>query len=157
VSRGARRIGLRADALIRERDLYVSFWDGKVATEPVNMGPVINTDMDESSPFLAADNKTLYFASKGHNGYGGYDIWVTERLDDSWANWTEPRNLGPAVNTNLDDEFFSITHCKNFAVFSRRISVHNVDIFRISLDELFGKSLKSKPKSTSQNSALASL
>src|SRR6185503_9846406 len=81
-----------------QRDLYVSFWNGKVASEPVNMGGVINTDLEESSPFLAADNKTLYFASKGHVGYGGYDIFVTTRLDDSWTNWSEPRNLGPAVN-----------------------------------------------------------
>ena len=66
----------------------MSFWNGKYATEPINMGNVIYTEMEESSPFLAADNKTLYFASKGHNGYGGYDIWVTRRLDDSWTNWT---------------------------------------------------------------------
>jgi len=37
--------------------------------------------------------KTLYFASKGHNGYGGYDIYVTE----SWTNWSAPKNLGHAI------------------------------------------------------------
>jgi hypothetical protein len=143
---------------VGKRDLYVSFWNGKSATEPINMGPVINTEMDESSPFLAADNKTLYFASKGHNGYGGYDVWVTQRLDDSWTNWTEPKNLGPAVNSSLDDEFFSITHCKNFAVFSRRISIHNTDIFRISMEELLGKPEQKKLKGPNvENSALASL
>ena len=41
--------------------------------------------------------KTLYFASKGHNGYGGYDIYVTERLDESWTNWSAPKNLGHAI------------------------------------------------------------
>jgi hypothetical protein len=100
----------------------------------------------------------LYFASKGHNGYGGYDVWVTQRLDDSWTNWTEPKNLGPAVNSSLDDEFFSITHCKNFAVFSRRISIHNTDIFRISMEELLGKPEQKKLKGPNvENSALASL
>jgi hypothetical protein len=119
------------------RDLYVSFWDGHNATEPINMGGILNTEFEESSPFLDADNKTLYFASKGHHGYGGYDIWVSERLDDSWTNWSEPRNLGPAVNGDHDDEFFSITHCGNYAIFSKEVSVHNIDLFRISVEELF--------------------
>lgn len=127
---------------VGERDLYVSFWNGEVATEPLNMGGVINTEMEESSPFLAADNKTLYFASKGHNGYGGFDIWVTKRLDDSWTNWSTPENLGPAVNGALDDEFFSITHCGNYATFSKQISVHNVDLYRISMEQLFGRPVK---------------
>src|SRR5882757_4091708 len=116
-----------------ERDLYVSFWNGVDATEPVNMGSVINTDMEESSPFLAPDNKTLYFASKGHSGFGGYDIFVTRRLDESWTNWSEPENLGPAVNGALDDEFFNLTPCGRFAIFSKKVSVHNVDLFKISL------------------------
>lgn len=87
---------------------------------------------------VVADNSTLYFASKGHNGYGGHDIFVTKRLD-TWTNWSEPKNLGPAVNSGLDDEFFSITHCGNFAVFSKQMSVHNVDLFRISIEDLFGQ------------------
>lgn len=124
---------------IGERDLFVSFWDGETATEPVNMGSVINTSAEESSPYLDSDNKTLYFASKGHNGYGGYDIYVTRRLDDTWTNWSTPENLGPAVNGQMDDEFFSISHCGNYAVFSKQVNVHNNDLFRISLEELFGK------------------
>lgn len=141
-----------------ERDLYVSFWDGEIATEPINMGGVINTEMDESSPFLASDNKTLYFASKGHNGFGGSDIWVTERLDDSWTNWSEPKNLGPAVNSGKDEEFFSITHCGNYAIFSKQVSVHNIDLYRISMKELLmQEEIENLPKSSPENSALASL
>ncbi len=121
------------------RDLYVSFWNGVEATEPVNMGNVINTEFEESSPYLAADNKTLYFASKGHNGYGGYDIYVSKRLDESWTNWSKPANLGPALNGSLDDEFFTITHCGKYAIFSKQVSVHNVDLFKISIKDLFTK------------------
>jgi len=145
----------RADSY-GERDLYVSFWNGKYGTMPINMGGVINTEFEESSPFLADDMKTLYFASKGHNGYGGYDIFVTRRLDDSWTNWSEPENLGPAVNGVLDDEFFSLSHCGSVATFSRQINVHNVDLYKISLDELFLKRKKSK-EADSEHSALASL
>lgn len=140
------------------RDLFVSFWNGEYATEPMNMGSVINTDMEESSPFLASDNKTLYFASKGHHGHGGFDIWVTRRLDDSWTNWSEPENLGPAVNGELDDEFFSITHCGKYGVFSKQVNVHNVDLYRISLDDLFNRSNPvDVKKSKKTNAALASL
>lgn len=49
---------IQRDESIGERDLYVSFWNGEKATEAVNMGTVINTEFEESSPFLAADNKT---------------------------------------------------------------------------------------------------
>ncbi len=138
------------------RDLYVSFWNGTEATEPINMGTVINSALDESSPFLASDNKTLYFASRGHHGFGGYDIYMSKRLDDSWTNWSEPQNLGPAVNGNLDDEFFSITHCGSFATFSKKLSVHNVDIFKISMEELF-KGPAEKIKTVNEFSTLASL
>lgn len=124
---------------VGHRDLYVSFWNGEYATQPVNMGGIINSSMEESSPYLACDNKTLYFASKGHNGYGGYDIFMTTRLDDSWTNWTVPQNLGPAVNGNLDEEFFSITHCGKYAIFTKQINVHNEDLYKVSIEELFKK------------------
>ncbi len=119
------------------RDLYVSFWNGVRATEPVNMGEVLNTSMEESSPYLACDNKTLYFASKGHSGYGGYDIFVSTRLDDTWTNWTVPQNMGLAVNGKLDEEFFSITHCGRYALFTKQVSVHNEDLFKVKMEELF--------------------
>lgn len=139
------------------RDLFVSFWDGEKATEPVSMGTVINTEFEESSPFLAPDNKTLYFASSGHNGYGGFDIYVTKRLDDTWTNWSTPENLGPAVNGDLDDEFFSVTHCGNYAVFSKQVNVHNNDLFRIPMSELFGKKAPKEKSIIGDNSSLASL
>lgn len=139
------------------RDLYVSFWNGRYASEPINMGAVINTQVEESSPFLADDNKTLYFASKGHNGYGGFDIWVTKRLDDSWTNWSRPENLGPAVNCEMNDEFFSITHCGGYATFSKQVSVHNVDLYRISMYELLCQTTKKDSDAEKAKTALAAL
>lgn len=140
---------------IGERDLFVSFWDGEKATEPVSMGAVINTDMEESSPFLAADGKTLYFASKGHSGFGGYDIYVTKRLDESWTNWSVPENLGPAVNGAMDDEFFSLTLDGDYGVFSKQVNVHNNDLFRISMNELLEK--RNNNSTTKSEDSLASL
>ena len=81
-------------------DLYVSFLRGNGSwSEPKNLGPTVNTKFQETTPRLAADNVTLFFSSNGHGGYGGRDIFVTERLDDSWKNWSQPKNLGRKVNT----------------------------------------------------------
>jgi OmpA-OmpF porin, OOP family len=141
------------------RDLYVSFWNGHVATEPINMGNVINSEFEEASPFLASDNKTLYFASKGHSGHGGFDIYMTERLDETWTNWSVPQNLGPAVNGPMDDEFFSITHCGNYAIFSKQVNVHNTDLFRIAMSDLFKTDVVERKTTPDKNSlsAFASL
>lgn len=116
------------------RDLYFSFLNADSTwTEPGNLGDVINTASEESAPFLAHDNETLYFASSGFSGYGGADIYVTKRLDDTWQNWTEPQNLGPDVNSKLDDLFFNIPANGDYAYYSRGISAENADIFRVKL------------------------
>jgi hypothetical protein len=67
-----------------ENDIYVSFLgeDGAFS-EPMNLGPQINTASVDASPFLAADGVTLYFSSAGYPGYGNNDIFVTKRLDDT--------------------------------------------------------------------------
>jgi OOP family OmpA-OmpF porin len=122
---------------VGDRDLFVSFWDGDTATEPINMGTILNSDAEESSPFLAPDNVTLFFASRGHHGHGGMDIFVSKRLDDTWTNWSEPENLGPGVNGPLDEEHFTISNNAEIAFFSKQITVHNDDIYFIRMEELF--------------------
>ena len=68
---------------------------------PENLGPEVNTNGDEASPFIHADNQTLYFNSNGHMGYGATDLFLTRKIDDS--TWSEPENLGYPINT-IDDE-----------------------------------------------------
>ncbi|MFZ2905261.1 MAG: OmpA family protein [Cyclobacteriaceae bacterium] len=117
-----------------DRDLYVSFMqDDSVWTEPLNLGKMINTASEESAPFLAADDKTLYFSSKGLSGYGGSDVYVSKRLDDTWTNWSEPENLGPEINSPQEDLFFNIPANSEFAYYSRGVSENNTDIFRVKL------------------------
>jgi outer membrane protein OmpA-like peptidoglycan-associated protein len=117
-----------------DRDLYVSFMnEDSTWTEPLNLGSVINTAGTESSPFLAADDKTLYFSSNGFSGYGGSDIYVSKRLDDTWTNWSEPENLGPDINSPLEDLFFNIPANSEYAYYSRGVSENNLDIFRVKL------------------------
>lgn len=117
-----------------DRDLYVSFMnDDSTWTEPLNLGDVVNSAAEESAPFLASDDKTLYFSSKGFSGYGGSDVYVSRRLDDTWTSWSEPENLGPEINSPLEDLFFNIPVSSDFAYYSRGVTDTNTDIFRVKL------------------------
>ncbi len=91
-------------------DLYVSFRQPEDSswTAPMPLGDDVNTKGDEYSPFLAADGKSLYFASDGHGGLGGFDIFVSRRLDDTWQHWSKPINLGAPINTMGNDHSFAL-------------------------------------------------
>jgi OmpA-OmpF porin, OOP family len=116
------------------RDLYVSFTKNDTTwTEPLNLGNSLNTAGDETAPFLASDDKTLYFSSNGFSGYGGADVYVSKRLDDTWKNWSEPQNMGPDINSKTDDLFFNIPSASEYAYYSRVITPENTDIFRAKL------------------------
>jgi outer membrane protein OmpA-like peptidoglycan-associated protein len=86
-------------------------------SKPVNLGPQINTSKAEFAPFLSKDNKTLYFSTEGHGGFGMSDIYVANRLDNSWGNWSKPRNIGPNINTSSWEGYFSITDEGDYAYF----------------------------------------
>lgn len=70
---------------------------------PVNLGEGVNTPLNEASPFVTADGKRLYFASQGHRGMGGYDLYFAEWNDTSWTN---PQNLNYPFSTTDEDMFF---------------------------------------------------
>lgn len=89
-------------------DIYVSKFNENGWSELLNLGKNINTPFQEVSPILSNDGKMLYFASNGRNGYGSFDIYVSERLDDTWTNWSDPINLGSDVNSEGRELFFRI-------------------------------------------------
>jgi OmpA-OmpF porin, OOP family len=123
------RIDTRGD-----RDLYVSFMKpDSVWTEPQNLGSIVNTVAEESAPFLAMDDKTLYFASKGFAGFGGADVYMSRRLDDSWTKWSEPINLGAKINSEFDDQYFHVTGTSAHSYYSKGVSDGNSDIFKVEL------------------------
>lgn len=125
----------REDA-IGDRDIYVSFKkpDGSW-TKPKNLGKNINTASSELTPFLAADEKTLYFSSMGYSGYGMTDMFVSRRLDDSWTNWSEPVNLGPKFNSPNWDAGYTIEAAGEYAYFISHKNHYegSADIYRAKL------------------------
>ncbi|MBK8682284.1 MAG: OmpA family protein [Bacteroidetes bacterium] len=117
------------------KDIYVSFTENQINwTVPINLGSVINTAGNEMSPFLSPDGTMLFYASNGLPGYGEMDIYVSHRLDDSWTNWSAPENLGPTVNSDGFDAYFTYSDSSNYAFFtSTRENYFNPDIFRIPI------------------------
>lgn len=88
-------------------DIYVSTKDTNGRwSAPRNLGSVINTQFQELSPFLSSDSKTLFFSSNGRKGFGSFDIYSSQRLDDTWMNWSPPVNLGPTYNSEGRELFF---------------------------------------------------
>lgn len=75
-------------------------------SEPLNMGPKINTREDEDAPFIHPDGVTLYFSTKGKKTMGGYDIVYTSLEKNGW---TEPENMGYPINSVNDDIYYVVT------------------------------------------------
>ena len=90
-------------------DIYMSRREGKNDwSEPMNLGPRINTPANEDSPYFHPDGRTLYYSSNGPNGYGGYDIFVTE-FDSAAGDFMVPLNMGSPINSPDDEIYFVLS------------------------------------------------
>lgn len=132
---------LKANAFYRaddkERDIYVceKRQDGSWSP-PIHTGRILNSSGDEYSPFLSADNKTLYFASNGRPGYGDVDIFMSRRLSEGWTRWSEPVNLGLGVNTVGFDAYYTIPASGEYGYMVSNIKSQGLtDIIRFKLPE----------------------
>lgn len=115
-------------------DLYISFLqsNGKWS-EPMSLGKDLNTEFDESTPFLAADGMTLYFSSNRPGGIGEHDIYMTRRLDDSWKKWSAPVNLGKPINSEGKEGFYTLPAKGDVAyLVSNHQSLGKADIFKVT-------------------------
>ena len=87
------------------RDIYVSEWIDEDWGPAVNLGPKINTPLDDDAPFIHPDGVSLFFSSKGHMSIGDYDIMYATKTEEGWQ---EPKSMGMPVNTTEDDRFYVI-------------------------------------------------
>jgi len=119
------------------RDIYrsVKLPNGQWS-EPINLGPVINTAYDEDSPFIAVDNKTLYFSSNGPSSMGGFDIFVSIRDENNV--WSNSVNLGYPINSTGDDIYYTTTADGHYGYLSsfRKNGFGEKDIYQIENDFL---------------------
>lgn len=120
-----------------------SFENGKW-TEPVNLGPEINTAGNEMSPFIHYDDQTLYFASDGHIGMGGLDLFVARKTSQSTSSetgeqrsekWSTPVNLGYPINTSDDESSLIVNATAHTAYFAsdREGGFGKLDIYSFEL------------------------
>ncbi|MBI5539714.1 MAG: PD40 domain-containing protein [Bacteroidia bacterium] len=115
-------------------DLYISYrlpnGDWSLAK---NAGSIINTEKDESGPFIHPDGSTLYFSSKGHNSMGGYDLFFTILKDD--GAFSRPENMGYPINSIDDDVFYVLSADGKRAYYStvQKEGVGGKDIYLMDL------------------------
>lgn len=115
-------------------DIYYSIKSQEGAwSVPVNLGPEINTALDETTPFITYDGKKLFVSSKGHKTMGGYDVFVSTLIEGKWST---PVNLGYPLNTTDDDTFFFPLGDGKKGFISRILpnSQGEADIFLVTLD-----------------------
>ncbi|MEM6644418.1 MAG: OmpA family protein [Bacteroidota bacterium] len=140
-------------------DLYVCrrTLDG-TWTSSSNLGSELNSPYQEITPFLAEDDRTLFFATNRPGSAGGYDIFYSIRQDDSWRSWSKPVSLGDNVNTSGSETSFAYRDGERWAYF---VSAQDSDVYgevmRIKIEELIQKDTSvqaliiSKPEAASES------
>ncbi len=116
------------------QDIFVTFIDDNSNwSVPVALPSNINTPGEEYSVFIHPDNQTLYFASDGHPGFGGLDIFMSKRRED--GSWGDPVNLGYPINTSNDESSLLVSPDGNTAYFAsnRSDSRGGLDLYQFDL------------------------
>ncbi len=117
------------------RDIWklVKLAGGEWSRDPINLGPEVNSEFDEDSPFIALDGKTLFYATNGPQSTGGFDIMkVVMKADGSFGT---PENMGFPLNSTHDDSFFSTVGSGVLGYFTsyRKGGFGNKDIYEVSM------------------------
>ena len=107
-------------------------------SRPENLGSVINTPYDEDFAYFNATESALYFASKGHNSMGGYDVFKSIYNPDT-KSWSAPINLGYPINTPYDDFLFVPSDDQSQALITSNRSTHGdkLVVYTISFSKTY--------------------
>jgi outer membrane protein OmpA-like peptidoglycan-associated protein len=118
-------------------DIYKATLDNKgVWSNVKNLGPKINTELEDDGPFIDYDGVTLYFSSMGRKGMGGFDIFKST-YNPNANEWSEPENLGYPINTPDNDIYFVTSKDSKRAYYSsvREDGIGYTDIYMITIPE----------------------
>ncbi len=126
-------------------DLYFSKMNGKTFEDPISISGQINSIGDEITPYFCSNCNSLFFSSNFLPGLGGYDVFKSRFIDGAFA---KPVNLGAAINSSLNDLYYTESHKHSFAFLSsNRIGKNELesnmccnDIYMLSLPKDTSKS-----------------
>ena len=109
-------------------DIYVSQRKGKLWSEAQKLQIRVDSGTTVGHPAVTDDESTIFFSSDQKGGYGGKDIWVVQKIKRN--QWSEPMNLGPAINTS-GDEMFPFIHTDGILYFASdgHIGMGGLDIY----------------------------
>ena len=139
-------------------DIYMSkIGRNKSWGEPVNLGPDVNTEMDEDGVFISANGKHLYFSSNGHAGMGDLDIYRSEIQED--GSWSIPINLGYPINSVENDIYFTLSGDEKHAYYSsvRDVTQGEQDIYKVDMTNFEPITIEEIIRREDQNDPIASL
>ena len=124
------------------RDIYEAklMPDGSWS-KPSNLGPTINTEYDEDSPYFHPDQKTLFYSSNGETSMGGFDIFYSHLQDN--GEWTTPTNIGYPLNT-VDDDVFLVTNPsgkRGYYSSAKAGGFGDKDIYEVYMDTSYSESV----------------
>jgi hypothetical protein len=103
----------------------------------INLGPIINTSLNEDTPFVTNEGYSLFFSSQGHNTIGGYDVFISNLLSD--GKWGKAQNMGYPFNTTDDDLFYSPTGVNAYGYLSKFENVVTKGLSDIFLVEVYNE------------------
>lgn len=150
-------ISMQSIGSLGYEDLYISFREKDlVYSKPESLGSMLNTDMQEITPYLYQDSH-LFFASNRPGGLGGKDIYLSQRQGQGWRNWSTPSNLGAGVNTSGSEfgffvhEFHHLAYLAGMGNSLGMADLHQVEIKdRIFESLLAAESIYGVPKTSSE-------
>ena len=112
------------------KDIYYAQWSSGSWSDPINLGPEINTPYDEEAPFIHADGTSFYFISDGHPGLGASDIFYSKRDPDGWA---KPENVGYPINSREKESRLHVSISGNIGFLAREEQDGHSDIYQVEL------------------------
>lgn len=119
----------------KSTDIYVAHKTGKTWGDAVPLCDSVNSAGEETTPFITPDGKYLFFSSNGHPGMGGYDVFVSENLGNTWS---KPINLGATINSVNNDTHFKYyaelkkAYLTGFEIVGQKSSM---DIYEVDMTE----------------------
>ncbi|MGB1038607.1 MAG: OmpA family protein, partial [Bacteroidia bacterium] len=108
---------------------------GRTWSDPINLGPSINTEDNEMFPYVHKDG-SLYFSSDGHPGIGGLDILTSTKDGDGPTDWAIPTNMKSPINSQGDDFGIILTPTKEEGYFTSNRNKSQDDIYHFTMEPI---------------------